>query len=167
MSTDNRKALGDGFLPALTVRAHEKAARVTIPNDQWSFADCEAASAAPSETKICYPAGFEAGKLYELIYRAKDPLVMGLGFAAARDLADFLKHRDKDDAGTANPVAHDKDTKAIVMGSSQSGRMIRTLLHLGFNHAEAGGMAKAVALVWLVAGLVVMGSRRNKIDSGT
>lgn len=159
VSTDNRKPLADGFVPVFTVRAHEKAARVTIPNDQWSFADCAGAATTPSETKICYPAGFEAGKLYELIYRAKDPLVMGLGFAAARDLADFLKHRDKDDAGTANPVAHGKDTKAIVMGSSQSGRMIRTLLHLGFNHAEAGGMAFDGMLPHIGGGLLPLSLR--------
>ena len=44
-----------------------------------------------SDTKLCYPAGFKPGQLYELIYRARDPLVLGLGFAAARDLGAFLK----------------------------------------------------------------------------
>ena len=77
-----------------------------------------------SETRLCYPAGFKIGRLYELTYRARDPLVLGLGFAAARDLGAFLKSAEKDDAGTANPALV-ANAKAIVMGSSQSGRFIR------------------------------------------
>ena len=140
-SLDNTKPFAGGFLPTLTVRSSEKAPRVVVPNSAWSFADCKDGAAKPDPKKICLPAGFAPGKLYELIYRGQDPLVMGLGFAVTRDLADFLKNRDKDDAGTANPVVHGKDIKAIVMGTSQSGRMIRSFLHLGFNKAESGKLA--------------------------
>jgi hypothetical protein len=88
-----------------------------------------------SPTQICYPAGFKPGRLDELIYRAKDPLVLGLGFAATRDLGAFLKAAPKDDNGRDNPVFI-KDAKAIMMGSSQSGRFVRTFIHLGFNRDE-------------------------------
>ena len=91
----------------------------------------------PDEKHVCYRDGFKPGHLYELIYRAKDPTVGGLGFAAARDLGAFLRNSDKDDAGTANPV-YRPDNLAIIEGSSQSGRMIRSLLALGFNRDEAG-----------------------------
>jgi hypothetical protein len=89
----------------------------------------------PDPKQICYPAGFQPGHLYELIYRARDPLVMGLGFAVTRDLGAFLKTANKDDAGTKNPVAHGSGIRAIVMGTSQSGRMIRSFIDLGFNQA--------------------------------
>jgi hypothetical protein len=48
-----------------------------------------------------------------------------------------LRNSDKDDAGAANPV-YRRDNLAMIEGSSQSGRMIRSLLALGFNRDEAG-----------------------------
>ena len=47
--------------------------------------------------------------------------MLGLGYAAARDVGAFLKNRETDDAGTANPV-YRAGNKAILMGTSQSGR---------------------------------------------
>ncbi len=144
VSVDNRAPLADGFLPTLTVRGRENAPRVPIPNSAWRFGACAAAD-EPDPKQICYPDGFQPGHLYELIYRARDPLVMGLGFAATRDLGAFLRAADRDAAGTANPVVHGPGVQAIVMGTSQSGRMIRTFLHLGFNQAEGGTAGGAVA----------------------
>jgi alpha/beta hydrolase family protein len=137
-SLDNSTPFSDGFLPTLTVRAREQDPREPIPNTAWSFGTCEQGSTAtPDKQHVCYPDGFKPGHLYELIYRAKDPTVGGLGFAAARDLGAFLRNSDKDDAGAANPV-YRRDNLAMIEGSSQSGRMIRSLLALGFNRDEAG-----------------------------
>jgi hypothetical protein len=137
-SLDNSAPFPDGFRPTLTVRAREQDPREPIPNDAWSFATCEQGAApAPDEKHVCYRDGFKPGRLYELIYRAKDPTVGGLGFAAARDLGAFLRNSDKDDAGTANPV-YRPDNLAVIEGSSQSGRMIRSLIALGFNRDETG-----------------------------
>lgn len=136
--TDNRTPFSDGFLPTLTVRAREQDPKIPIPNTEWSFGRCgDGGAVTPDETHLCYPAGFQPGRLYELIYRAKDPTVLGIGFAATRDLGAFLRDQQRDQAGTANPVWR-ADNKAIVMGSSQSGRMIRSLLQLGFNQDEDG-----------------------------
>ena len=154
-STDNAVKFADGFVPSLTVRVRESAPGVVIPNREWRFGDCD----KPDDKKICLPAGFKPGHLYELIYRAKDPKVMGLGFAAARDLGAFLKSRAKDDAGTPNPVVHGPEVKTIITGSSQSGRYIRTMLLLGFNRAEAGGMAFDGALPHIGGGLIAMNIR--------
>ena len=33
-------------------------------------------------------------------YRAKDPLVLGIGLAAIRDVASFFRYEARDDAGT-------------------------------------------------------------------
>ncbi|MCP1846175.1 hypothetical protein ACVIHI_009045 [Bradyrhizobium sp. USDA 4524] len=83
VSLANRTSLPDGFLPRLTVRRHEFEPRTPIPNTEWAFGACGSGEPATSDTQICYPAGFRPGFLYELTYRAKDPLVLGLGFAAA------------------------------------------------------------------------------------
>ncbi len=137
-SLDNSTPFPDGFLPTLTVRAREQDPREPIPNAAWSFGTCERGSTAtPDEQHVCYRDGFKPGHLYELIYRAEDPTVGGLGFAAARDVGAFLHNSEKDDSGTANPV-YRPDNRAIIEGSSQSGRMIRSLLALGFNRDEAG-----------------------------
>jgi hypothetical protein len=135
---DNSSPFPDGFLPTLTVRAREQDPREPTPNSAWSFGVCQPGGAlTPDEKHICAKDGFKPGRLYELIYRAKDPTVGGLGFAAARDLGAFLRNSDKDDAGAANP-AYRPDNLAIIEGSSQSGRMIRSFLALGFNRDEAG-----------------------------
>ena len=135
---DNSAPFADGFLPTLTVRAREQDPRESIPNSAWSFGTCgQDGALTPDERHLCYRDGFKPGHLYELIYRAKDPTVGGLGFAAARDLGAFLRNSDKDDSGTANP-AYRADNLAVIEGSSQSGRMIRSLLALGFNRDETG-----------------------------
>jgi Alpha/beta hydrolase domain len=137
-SVDNSTSFSDGFLPTLTVRAREQDPREPIPNSAWSFGTCDGTGAVtPDEKHVCYRDGFKPGRLYELIYRAKDPTVGGLGFAVARDLGAFLLNSEKDDAGAVNPV-YQPNTLAVIEGSSQSGRMIRSLLALGFNRDETG-----------------------------
>ena len=121
------------------MRAREQDPREPIPNSEWSFGVCEQGQPpTPDDKHVCYPPGFQPGRLYELIYRAKDPTVGGLGFAAARDLGAFLRNSAKDDSGAANPV-YRADNLAIIEGCSQSGRMIRSFLALGFNRDETGG----------------------------
>lgn len=158
-STDNTKPFADGFLPTLTVRAKAEDPRVPIPNSEWSFGACpNGGAAAVNATQLCYPAGFQPGRFYELIYRAKDPLVLGLGYAAARDLGAFLKNRTQDDSGAANPV-YRAGNKAIVMGSSQSGRFVRSFIHLGFNQDEDGRVAFEGAYPHIGGGLMPLNVR--------
>jgi len=131
----------------LTMRVHQNDTRVAIDNGQWAFADCSTVSfpGTPSTTKVCLNGGFDTNHIYELVYTAKNPTVTGIGFAATRDFVSFLrgtngKHRDgdhspgKSNAGPppANPLGNSIDY-AIIYGSSQSGRWIRTFLELGFN----------------------------------
>ena len=88
---------------------------------------------AVNDTQTCSTGRLRARRLYEDKYRAKDPLVLGLGFAAARDLGAFLKASEKDDSGTVNP-AYVAGAKAIVMGSSQSAPLYPVAdPKLGFN----------------------------------
>src|ERR1700694_2544781 len=91
----------------------------------------------PTKISIKRPEGFDAGAIYEFIYTAGDPKVMGLGFAATRDIVSFLRNEATDAAGTANPLAGRID-RAIGFGASQSGRYLHDYLYLGFNADEAG-----------------------------
>ena len=124
---------------SLTKRASPAARAIAIPSNAWAFADCTKSGfpGTPDPSKICVKDGFDPAFQYELVFTAKDPLVLGIGFAATRDLNSFLRYADKDDTGAANPVA--KQIRwALSRGSSQSGNFIRTYIHLGFNQDEAG-----------------------------
>ena len=111
-----------------------------IPADQWAWARCSVGNpfpGTPDATQICLKAGFDAQRLYQVVYTAADPLVLGLGFAAWRDLGQFFKTAKADDSGTPNPVAG-MARHSIGRGISQSGNFLRAWLHLGFNQAEDG-----------------------------
>jgi hypothetical protein len=159
VQTDNKAPLADGFLPTLTVRAREHAPRVPIANTDWSFGSCpEGQPATTSDRQICLPAGFQPGRLYELIYRARDPIVLGIGFAALRDIGSFFKFERRDDAGNANPVFR-AGQKTITIGTSQSGRFIRSYLHLGFNRDERNRVAFDGAMPHIGGGLMPLNVR--------
>ena len=108
-----------------------------IPSSQWAWADCRTVPfpGTPDPTRICLQNGFDLNLLYEMVFTAKDPLVLGVGFAATRDLISFLHHARTDRQGTANPVAG-LVKKVITVGVSQSGSFIRSTIHLGFNQDE-------------------------------
>lgn len=111
-----------------------------IPSTDWAWAKCDAANpfpGVPDATQICLKNGFDAGKLYQVVFKAADPYLLGVGFAAWRDLGVFFKTAKADDAGTPNPVAG-VVTHSIGRGVSQSGNFLRGWLHLGFNQDEAG-----------------------------
>ena len=112
---------------------------VIAPAD-WAWAKCDAANpfpGVPDATQICLKNGFDASRLYQVVFKAADPYVLGVGFAAWRDMGVFFKQAKTDDTGTPNPVAQ-RVTHSIGRGVSQSGNFLRGWLHLGFNQDEAG-----------------------------
>jgi hypothetical protein len=111
-----------------------------IKSSDWAWAKCDADHpfpGTPDPTQICLKNGFDPKLLYQVAFTAKDPLVLGVGFAAFRDVGAFFKTAKADDMGTANPLA-DNITWAITRGVSQSGNFVRGFLHLGFNQDEQG-----------------------------
>src|SRR5215472_12901969 len=104
----------------LTVRDTRDGQRQTIPRDQWNFRDARF---------IHLNGGFVPGKIYEVVYTAKNPAVSGLGLAAVRDFLAYLKH----DAQAVAPVA-----RVYAVGISQSGRFLRHFLYQDFNADEQG-----------------------------
>jgi hypothetical protein len=112
---------------------------VSIPSADWAFADCRTTPfpGKPDPSRICLKNGFDPARLYELVYTAKDPFVLGLGLAAARDLVSFLRRESKDASGAANPLAG-TISHVIGYGVSQPARMMRDFINLGFNEDESG-----------------------------
>ncbi len=106
----------------LTRRPGREAPRETVPRSAWRF--------DPKGHAIVATHGpFEAGWIYELVYAAESPPILGLGFAAFRDFARFVT-RDPDCPFAAQRV--------IAHGLSQSGRFLRHFLYDGFNRDELG-----------------------------
>lgn len=107
-----------------------------LSGDAWAFADCAAVPfpGVPDPAKLCLRDGFDPAFAYELTYTAKDPLVLGIGFAATRDLVAFLRHADVD---AGNPLAGEVGW-TLGVGVSQAGNFLRSFLHLGFNTDEQG-----------------------------
>ena len=115
--------------------------KAIAPSD-WAWAKCSAANpfpGTPDPTEICLKGGFDPKLLYQVVYTSADPYVLGIGFAAWRDIAAFFKKAAADDTGAPNPLAG-KVKYSITRGISQSGNYLRGWLHLGFNQAEDGSM---------------------------
>ena len=102
---------------ALTVRGRLSDAPQTIPRNQWRL----------SGDVVSLDGGFEPGRVYEIAYRVADPPVSGLGLAAVRDVASWARHA----ADAATPAKH-----VYAFGQSQTGRLMREFLYLGFNADE-------------------------------
>jgi hypothetical protein len=94
-----------------------------VPRDKWRFVN---------DSSVSLEGGFELGRIYDVIYTARDPRVVGCGLAGTRDLISFLKHT----RGDANPLAGIR--VAYGWGVSQSGRFLRHFLYEGFNEDEQG-----------------------------
>ena len=122
----------------LTVRDRIDAPRKVIPRDEWLFAGEKDGKPVPNRTHVYVKKGLVPGKIYEIVYRAKDPKLVGLGLAATRDLMSFLKYGGGQ--GYDGPLAdyHGHIDRTIGFGSSQSGRFLRTFLYFGFNKDEYG-----------------------------
>ncbi len=148
-----------GWLPAAPDRAHARTRRAGgDPECPLVLRTCPAGQAAtPSDTDICLEGGFQPGRLYELVYRARDPLVLGLGYAAMRDLPAFMRHARTDDAGRPNPLPRGCDHADPRHQPVR--RNMRMFVHLGFNRDEAGRRAYDGMLPHVGGGLAAMNIR--------
>lgn len=118
----------------LTVRQRERDPRTAIPPDCWRFV-------SDTAIEIDRPDGFDASAIYEFVYPARDPVILGMGFAAVRDLISAFRHEPADEAGEANPLfvnGRSAIGRAIAFGMSQAGRFLRDFVYQGFNEDLAG-----------------------------
>ena len=110
-----------------------------VPRGDWALADCRTVPfpGTPDPTQLCVKGGFDPKRLYQLAYTVQDPLVLGIGLAATRDITAFFRGAAADAHGTPNPVAG-AIRNVVAIGDSQSGNFIRTFIHLGFNEGADG-----------------------------
>jgi hypothetical protein len=131
----------------LTVREGTFAPARLIPRDEWEFARVDGTSAVADAGSIHLKSGFKPGLTYELTYETQNPPVAGLGMAAIRDAASAFKY------GSGQVVT---GRFAYMYGASQTGRLIRQLIHEGFTIDESG--RKAFDAAFIQTGAVGFGS---------
>ena len=124
----------DDPFAVLTVRDHPNGPAQHVARDLWSFVRVEDAQSEPEPGHVYMPSGFEPGRVYQLVYRTVGSTVVGLGFAAMRDVVSFLRRGSAEDG---NPCAGDIE-RAHAFGASQSGRFLRHYIYEGMNEDEEG-----------------------------
>ena len=109
-------------------------AKTPIPSSQWAWAYCPNGwPGTPNPNWICLKGTtFNPNLLYEMVYTAANPLVLGVGFVAFRDLASFLRYGSVAPGGGSNPIAGTV-TKALTIGGSQSAAFLHGFIFWGFN----------------------------------
>jgi hypothetical protein len=124
----NPVAVGDlvGYTPSdpasakntLRVRRRLGAEWAMIPREKWTLA---------ADNTVTLEGGFEPGQTYEVAYVDVNPPVGGLGFAAVRDAASWVRYA---------PDATVSAKYLVAFGSSQTGRWLRDFVYEGFNADE-------------------------------
>jgi hypothetical protein len=104
---------------SVTVRRTQTAARVPV------------ASEMVDNRTVRPVAAVELGSIYEVRYQATKPRVLGIGFAATRDVVSYLRRDGAELLG--RPVEH-----TLAFGISQAGRYLRDHIARGFNADEDG-----------------------------
>jgi hypothetical protein len=135
----------DTTLATLTVKQHLTDAPTTIPSTGWTWTSPTTIALLPAGT------AFTQSAIYELVYTAKDPWVAGIGLAAIRDLASFLRTAAADTAGTPNPLAGDVK-RMVSFGSSQPARTMNDFIWLGFNQDLNGKQVFDGVFNWVAGG---------------
>ena len=114
--------------PARLTRRHAEAdPPIEVSRDAWRFRDARTVELLPPGTQP------EIGWIFDVVYTARDPWVGGIGLAAQRDVVAFLRH-----GASNNPLLGTID-RTMGFGISQSGRLLRDMIRLGFNRCENGG----------------------------
>ena len=128
----------------MTVRAFESVTGASSPvsaisPDDWRWADCTNLPfpGTPDTSHICTRFDLDPNLLYQVEYTGKDPLVLGVGLAAMRDVVSFFHHQTADSQGNINPLSR-RIQHVVAVGASQAGNAIRTFINLGFNQDEDG-----------------------------
>ena len=106
----------------------ERATDPKVVVSGWSYSNSR---------RITFPGPAKPQWIYQFVYTAKNPAVMGIGHAMTRDFLSFLRSGNADDFGHANPVTG--GIQAIYSwGRSNGGRVEKDFLRWGFNEDENG-----------------------------
>lgn len=111
----------------LTQRERAADVALTVSAADWSFIDSRSIRLMPEGLTP------QPGAIYEFRYQATNPKVLGLGFAATRDVVSWLRYEPAANAVTGRPIKH-----VLAIGISQSSRYLRDHIAQGFNRDEKG-----------------------------
>src|SRR5438093_4644862 len=115
-----------GHAAALTFRTRMDETPQPLPRESWRFAS--------DGCSVEVDKGLDVG-LYEAVYEAEGSPVAGLGLAAIRDFASYLRYAPGGATLRENPAAQER---VIGYGYSQSARFLREFVRDGFNADERG-----------------------------
>jgi hypothetical protein len=139
----------DEATAVLTVRDAPDAEPQVIPRSRWRFARVERGHAVADPTHVALEGGFTRGRIYHVAYTAIGAPVLGLGVAALRDCASWLKHGgQREGHPCAGAVRH-----VYAYGRSQTGRLLRTLIHDDLGVDEQGREALDGVLANVAGGM--------------
>jgi hypothetical protein len=119
-------APGSQDAAVLTFRTRIEDPPQRLPRDAWTFTS--------DGCSVQLAQGVDLG-LYEVVYTAAGSPVAGLGLAAVRDFASYLRHAPAGTALRERPAAMQR---IIGYGYSQSARFLREFVRDGFNVDERG-----------------------------
>lgn len=101
-------ATADQSKASLTVRENYGDVPIPVQSSGWAYTDSTLTAIRLTNGRVFGgPGTYSPTALYEFTYTAKNPIVAGLGFAAIRDFATFLKTAKADQHGVPNPLAGD------------------------------------------------------------
>jgi len=118
----------------LLVRDQPDGDATTIDRRRWRFARVAGGEVVADTRYIWLEGGFEKGRLYQVAYTAIGAPVLGLGIAALRDSAAWLKHGTVREGNPAPDILRN----VYAYGRSQTGRLLRTLVYNDLNLDEQG-----------------------------
>lgn len=119
---------------AMTVCDLPGGPKTMVPRESWRFARADGVAETSDAEWVTLDGGFEAGRIYELVYRTNRCPVVGAGLLAIRDAASFLRYGT---SAEGNPCAGEL-SHAFAHGVSQTGRFLREFLRCGLNLDESG-----------------------------
>ncbi|HMH49182.1 MAG TPA: alpha/beta hydrolase domain-containing protein [Candidatus Acidoferrum sp.] len=118
----------------LVVRDQPDGEPEVIARSRWRFARLDGGRVVPDPRHIHLDGGFARGRLYQVGYSAIGARLVSLGMVALRDCAAWLRHGGADEGNPApGTLRH-----AYAYGRSQTGRLLRTMIHHDVNVDEAG-----------------------------
>ncbi|MDH5290662.1 MAG: alpha/beta hydrolase domain-containing protein [Acidimicrobiia bacterium] len=117
---------------------------VPLPAGSWGFARAGDRPDGPV-TGLHRSGGFTPGATYRVEYTTTGAVVGGCGLLALRDVGPWLREAEG-------------MRRTVLFGVSQSGRVIRQLLHDGLNRTETGQAAHDAAMP------VIAGGRRGQFN---
>lgn len=113
----------------LTWRNEPDGERKRVYRKAWNFSDFDTSRKPLQPTRITTDDPFIPGRIYEVVYEATAPRIVGLGLAAIRDAISHFRFEGEDIASAVD--------KALIFGISQSGRVINHMIWQGFHRDEA------------------------------